>query len=106
MLGSSIDLGDPCIQVFPRQLLLCFVTMAVFEMVGTQLQHGPARFSLGFFSVVQHPLDCLVHHLDHDGMQLCITWVQRKVMPGYGQICYSCVSKGCMGSLKTVNLDD
>ena len=29
------------------------------------------------------------------GMQLCTTWVQGKVMDGNGQICYSCVSKGC-----------
>ena len=41
-------------------------------------------FSLGFFQVVQHHLDCLVHHLDHNGMQLCTTWVQSKVNAGYG----------------------
>ena len=32
-------------------------------------------FSLGFFRVVQHHLDCLVHHLDRNGMQLCTTWI-------------------------------
>ena len=52
-------------------------------------------FLLGFFRVVQHYLDCLVHHLDHNGMQLWTTWVQSKVMDGYSQICYSYVSKGC-----------
>ena len=34
-----------------------------------------AGFSLGFFRVVQHHLDCLVHHLDNSGMQWCTTWV-------------------------------
>ena len=33
--------------------------------------------------------------LDHNGMQLCTTWVQSKIINGYGQICCSCVSKGC-----------
>ena len=52
-------------------------------------------FSLGFFWVVQHHLDCLVHHLDHNRMQLCTTWVQSKVMEGYSQLCYSYVNKAC-----------
>ena len=51
-------------------------------------------FSLGFFRVVQHHFDCPVHHLDHNGMQICTTWVQSKVTDGYGQICFSCVSTG------------
>ena len=40
-------------------------------------------FSAGFlpasFWVVQHHLDCLVHHLDNSGMQLYTTWVQEKL---------------------------
>ena len=32
-----------------------------------------AGFSLVFFRVVQHHLDCLVHNLDNSGMQLCTT---------------------------------
>ena len=40
------------------------------------------------------PMGCLVHDLDTSGVQLCTTWVQSKVMDGYGQICYSCISKG------------
>ena len=31
----------------------------------------------------------------YSGMQLCTTWVQSKVMDGYGQTCCSCVRKGC-----------
>ena len=27
-----------------------------------------------------HQVNCLVHHLDHNGMQLCTTWVQSKVI--------------------------
>ena len=48
----------------------------------TQLQEFETRladskttktgFSLGFFRVVQH-------HLDHNGMQLCTTWIQSQV---------------------------
>ena len=47
-------------------------------------------FSLGFFWVVQQHLKSLVHHLDHNGMQLRTNWVQSKVMDGFGQIYYSC----------------
>ena len=36
-------------------------------------------FSLGFFWVVQHHLDYLVHHLDYNGMQLCTTWIQKVI---------------------------
>ena len=40
------------------------------------LGYGVLRFSLGFFQVVQHLLDCMVHHLDNSGMQLCTTMVE------------------------------
>ena len=49
--------------------------------------HTLSGFSLGLFWVVQHNLHCLVHQLDHNGMQLCTTWVQGKTTNGYGLIC-------------------
>ena len=49
----------------------------------------------GFFLVVQHHLDSLVHHLDHNETQLCTPMAQSKAMNGYGAVCYSAyVSKG------------
>ena len=97
-LGNFLRNGD-IKRLQPQQL---FNATMVYH--STVVSSGPCfskaiyvtGFSLVFFPVVQHHLDCLVHHLDHNGIQLCTTCVQGKSythVDGCGQICYSCVYK-------------
>ena len=53
-----------------------------------------AGFLLGFFRVVQRHLDCLVHHLDHNSMQLCTTWIQSEVWMAMVQLLLTLCKQG------------
>ena len=62
------------------------------KVEGVSSECEGSRVLLGFFQVVEQNLDCLVHHLDTSGMQLCTTWVAmvKDALQAPGRAVYCC----------------